>query len=133
MVGAGLLARNAVARGLLASGRTAGYLAGPRLGRPSPAIPAAAGLMDLLAGLGFALAGYGWLHEVRIGNSGLLDEPIAQAIEATLTWPSWRSSRATSATSRGLRRSIPRQGQLPLRVANYWPWRSLGPVGSTST
>ena len=78
MVGAGLLARNAVARGLrvaptvktsLAPGSKAvtGYLE-------------AAGLMAPLETLGFALAGYGCT--TCIGNSGPLDEPIAAAIEA---------------------------------------------------
>jgi aconitate hydratase len=77
MIGAGLLARNAVARGLavgptvktsLAPGSKAvtGYLA-------------AAGLMEPLETLGFALAGYGCT--TCIGNSGPLDEPIARAIE----------------------------------------------------
>ena len=77
MVGAGLLARNAVARGLrvnpavktsLAPGSRAvtGYLE-------------RAGLMEPLADLGFALAGYGCT--TCIGNSGPLDEPIARAIE----------------------------------------------------
>jgi aconitate hydratase len=78
MVGAGLLARNAVAAGLqvaptvktsLAPGSKAvtGYLE-------------AAGLMDPLERLGFALAGYGCT--TCIGNSGPLDTPIAEAIEA---------------------------------------------------
>jgi aconitate hydratase len=78
MVGAGLLARNAIARGLrvaptvktsLAPGSRAvtGYLE-------------AAGLMAPLADLGFALAGYGCT--TCIGNSGPLDAPIAEAIEA---------------------------------------------------
>jgi aconitate hydratase len=77
MVGAGLLARNAVARGLtvaptvktsLAPGSKAvtGYLE-------------AAGLMAPLEALGFALAGYGCT--TCIGNSGPLDEPIARAVE----------------------------------------------------
>ena len=77
MVGAGLLARNAVARGLtvnpsvktsLAPGSKAvtGYLE-------------AAGLMAPLAELGFALAGYGCT--TCIGNSGPLDEPVATAVE----------------------------------------------------
>ena len=77
MVGAGLLARNAVARGLrvpstvktsLAPGSKAvtGYLE-------------AAGLMAPLERLGFALAGYGCT--TCIGNSGPLDAPIAEAIE----------------------------------------------------
>ena len=77
MVGAGLLARNAVARGLrvpmtvktsLAPGSKAvtGYLEH-------------AGLMAPLEQLGFALAGYGCT--TCIGNSGPLDESIAEAIE----------------------------------------------------
>jgi aconitate hydratase len=78
MIGAGLLARNAVERGMtvaptvktsLAPGSKAvtGYLE-------------AAGLMAPLEALGFALAGYGCT--TCIGNSGPLDEPIAKAIEA---------------------------------------------------
>jgi aconitate hydratase len=78
MVGAGLLARNAVARGLtvaptvktsLAPGSKAvtGYLE-------------TAGLMAPLERLGFALAGYGCT--TCIGNSGPLDAPVAEAIEA---------------------------------------------------
>ena len=78
MVGAGLLARNAVARGLrvgptvktsLAPGSRAvtGYLE-------------AAGLMAPLETLGFALAGYGCT--TCIGNSGPLDDAVAAAIEA---------------------------------------------------
>ena len=78
MIGAGLLARNAVARGLrveptvktsLAPGSRAvtGYLE-------------AAGLMAPLEQLGFALAGYGCT--TCIGNSGPLDAPIAAAVEA---------------------------------------------------
>ncbi|HEX5827407.1 MAG TPA: aconitate hydratase AcnA, partial [Candidatus Limnocylindrales bacterium] len=77
MVGAGLLARNAVAKGLsvspvvktsLAPGSKAvtGYLE-------------RAGLMAPLADLGFALAGYGCT--TCIGNSGPLDEPVARAVE----------------------------------------------------
>ncbi len=77
MVAAGLLARNAVARGLavpptvktsLAPGSRAvtEYLRG-------------AGLMDPLEKLGFALAGYGCT--TCIGNSGPLDALVAKAIE----------------------------------------------------
>ncbi|HSL77151.1 MAG TPA: aconitate hydratase AcnA, partial [Candidatus Limnocylindrales bacterium] len=77
MVGAGLLARNAVARGLrvgptvktsLAPGSKAvtGYLE-------------SAGLMDPLEQLGFALAGYGCT--TCIGNSGPLDPAVASAVE----------------------------------------------------
>jgi aconitate hydratase len=78
MVGAGLLAKNAVARGLavpptvktsLAPGSKAvtGYLE-------------RAGLIEPLANLGFALAGYGCT--TCIGNSGPLDQPVAKAIES---------------------------------------------------
>jgi aconitate hydratase len=78
MVAAGLLARNAVRRGLrtppwvktsLAPGSRAvtDYLTG-------------AGLMDPLEALGFNLVGYGCT--TCIGNSGPLAEPIARAIEA---------------------------------------------------
>ncbi len=77
MIGAGLLARNAVARGLrvaptvktsLAPGSKAvtGYLE-------------TAGLMAPLEALGFALAGYGCT--TCIGNSGPLDAPVAAAVE----------------------------------------------------
>ncbi|HEY5486742.1 MAG TPA: aconitate hydratase AcnA [Candidatus Limnocylindrales bacterium] len=77
MVAAGLLARNAVARGLavpptvktsLAPGSRAvtEYLRG-------------AELLEPLEKLGFALAGYGCT--TCIGNSGPLDAPVAEAIE----------------------------------------------------
>ncbi len=78
MIGAGLVAKNAVAKGLkvnpavktsLAPGSRAvtGYLE-------------RAGLMEPLADLGFALAGYGCT--TCIGNSGPLDEPVAKAVES---------------------------------------------------
>jgi aconitate hydratase len=78
MVGAGLLARNAVARGL-----TVGPTVKTSLAPGSKAVTGyltTAGLMDPLERLGFALAGYGCT--TCIGNSGPLDEPIARAIEA---------------------------------------------------
>jgi aconitate hydratase len=77
MVGAGLLARNAVARGLRVSGTVKTSLA-----PGSKAVTGyleAAGLMDPLETLGFALAGYGCT--TCIGNSGPLDDAIAAAIE----------------------------------------------------
>ncbi len=77
MVGAGLLARNAVARGL-----TVSPLVKTSLAPGSRAVTGyleAAGLMAPLATLGFALAGYGCT--TCIGNSGPLDEHIATAIE----------------------------------------------------
>ena len=78
MVGAGLLARNAVAKGLRSS-----PVAKTSLAPGSRAVTGyleRAGLMAPLADLGFALAGYGCT--TCIGNSGPLDEPVARAIEA---------------------------------------------------
>ena len=78
MVGAGLLAKNAVARGLSVSPTVKTSLA-----PGSKAVTGyleRAGLMEPLADLGFALAGYGCT--TCIGNSGPLDEPIASAVES---------------------------------------------------
>jgi aconitate hydratase len=78
MVGAGLLARNAVRRGLRVPPTVKTSLA------PGSRVVTAyledAGLMEPLERLGFSLAGYGCT--TCIGNSGPLDEPIATAIEA---------------------------------------------------
>jgi aconitate hydratase len=77
MVGAGLLARNAVARGLRVSPTVKTSLA-----PGSKAVTGyleAAGLMEPLGALGFALAGYGCT--TCIGNSGPLDEAVAKAID----------------------------------------------------
>ncbi|HEX5466435.1 MAG TPA: aconitate hydratase AcnA [Candidatus Limnocylindrales bacterium] len=78
MVGAGLLARNALARGL-----DVGPLVKTSLAPGSQVVTRyleRAGLMEPLERLGFGLVGYGCT--TCIGNSGPLDEPIAQAIEA---------------------------------------------------
>ena len=78
MIGAGLLARNAVARGLRVSPTVKTSLA-----PGSKAVTGyleAAGLMAPLESLGFALAGYGCT--TCIGNSGPLDDAVATAIEA---------------------------------------------------
>ncbi len=77
MVGAGLLARNAVARGL-AVGPTVKTSLAPG-SRAVTGYLEAAGLMAPLEALGFALAGYGCT--TCIGNSGPLAEPVAGAIE----------------------------------------------------
>ena len=78
MVGAGLLARNAVARGLEVLPTVKTSLApGSRV---VTAYLESAGLMAPLEALGFALAGYGCT--TCIGNSGPLDEAVADAIEA---------------------------------------------------
>jgi aconitate hydratase len=77
MVGAGLLARNAVRRGLRVPPTVKTSLA-----PGSKAVTTyleRAGLMEPLEALGFALAGYGCT--TCIGNSGPLDEPVARAIE----------------------------------------------------
>jgi len=78
MIAAGLLARNAVARGL----RTQPWVK-TSLAPGSRAVTDylnAAGLMDPLEALRFHLVGYGCT--TCIGNSGPLAEPVAEAIEA---------------------------------------------------
>ncbi|MFL5755527.1 MAG: aconitate hydratase AcnA [Chloroflexota bacterium] len=77
MVGAGLLARNAVARGL-----RVGPTVKTSLAPGSKAVTEyleTAGLMEPLDRLGFALAGYGCT--TCIGNSGPLDDVVARTIE----------------------------------------------------
>jgi aconitate hydratase len=77
MVGAGLLAKKAVERGLRVAPTVKTSLA-----PGSKAVTAyleRAGLADPLAALGFTLAGYGCT--TCIGNSGPLDEAVAQQIE----------------------------------------------------
>ncbi len=78
MVGAGLLARNAVARGLTVAPTVKTSLAPGS--RAVTTYLESAGLMAPLEQLGFALAGYGCT--TCIGNSGPLDAPIAEAIES---------------------------------------------------
>ena len=77
MVAAGLLARNAVARGLRVPATVKTSLAPGS--RAVTEYLRGAGLLEPLATLGFALAGYGCT--TCIGNSGPLDAPIAEAIE----------------------------------------------------
>ncbi|MFL5717574.1 MAG: aconitate hydratase [Chloroflexota bacterium] len=77
MVGAGLLARNAVERGLAVAPTVKTSLAPGS--RAVTGYLEAAGLMAPLEALGFALAGYGCT--TCIGNSGPLDEAVAGAIE----------------------------------------------------
>ncbi len=77
MVAAGLLARNAVARGLTVSPTVKTSLAPGS--RAVTEYLRGAGLLDPLEKLGFALAGYGCT--TCIGNSGPLDAPVAKAIE----------------------------------------------------
>jgi aconitate hydratase len=77
MVGAGLLARNAVARGLTVAPTVKTSLAPGS--RAVTAYLQEAGLMEPLERLGFDLVGYGCT--TCIGNSGPLDAPIAKAIE----------------------------------------------------
>ena len=77
MVAAGLLARNAVARGLETKPWVKTSLAPGS--RAVTDYLGAAGLMDPLEALRFHLVGYGCT--TCIGNSGPLAEPVAQAIE----------------------------------------------------
>jgi aconitate hydratase len=77
MVGAGLLARNAVAKGL-----TVGPLVKTSMAPGSPVVIdylTKAGLIEPLEQLGFYLVGFGCT--TCIGNSGPLADPIANAIE----------------------------------------------------
>jgi aconitate hydratase len=77
MLGAGLLARNALARGLKPEPFVKTSLA------PGSKVVTdyleAAGLMDDLEALGFDLVGYGCT--TCIGNSGPLEEPVAEAVD----------------------------------------------------
>jgi aconitate hydratase len=77
MVGAGLLARNAIARGLRVSPSVKTSLAPGS--RAVTEYYRVAGLLEPLEELGFGIVGYGCT--TCIGNSGPLDEPIARAIE----------------------------------------------------
>ena len=77
MVAAGLLARNAVERGLTTKPWVKTSLAPGS--RAVTDYLSAAGLMDALEALRFHLVGYGCT--TCIGNSGPLAEPVAQAIE----------------------------------------------------
>ncbi len=78
MVAAGLVARNAVARGLMTKPWVKTSLAPGS--RAVTDYLKAAGLMDPLDALHFQLVGYGCT--TCIGNSGPLTEPVADAIEA---------------------------------------------------
>ena len=78
MVGAGLLARNAVARGLTVAPTVKTSLAPGS--RAVTGYLQKAGLMAPLETLGFDLVGYGCT--TCIGNSGPLDEAVARAVEA---------------------------------------------------
>ncbi|NKB57092.1 MAG: aconitate hydratase AcnA [Alphaproteobacteria bacterium] len=78
MIGAGLLARNAVAKGLKAKPWVKTSL-GPG-SRVVAAYLEEAGLMDPLEALGFHVVGYGCT--TCMGNSGPLDPPLADSIEA---------------------------------------------------
>ncbi|MEI8333443.1 MAG: aconitate hydratase AcnA [Chloroflexota bacterium] len=77
MVAAGIVARNAVEMGLVVPPTVKTSLAPGS--RAVTEYLAAAGLLDPLERLGFAVAGYGCT--TCIGNSGPLDPPIAAAIE----------------------------------------------------
>ena len=77
MIAAGLLARNAVARGLQVPATVKTTLSpGSRVVTD---YLASAGLLEPLEKLGFAVAGYGCM--TCIGNSGPLDEPVAKAVK----------------------------------------------------
>jgi aconitate hydratase len=77
MVGAGLLARNAIARGLTVNPTVKTSMAPGS--RAVTEYLTSAGLLKPLEELGFGVVGYGCT--TCIGNSGPLDEPVAKAIE----------------------------------------------------
>jgi aconitate hydratase len=77
MIAAGLLARNAVARGLQVKPTVKTSLAPGS--RAVTEYYQTAGLMEPLEQLGFGVVGYGCT--TCIGNSGPLDEPVAHAVE----------------------------------------------------
>ena len=77
MIGAGLLARNALARGLTVKPTVKTSMAPGS--RAVTEYFTAAGLLEPLEKLGFGVVGYGCT--TCIGNSGPLDEPIARAVE----------------------------------------------------
>ena len=77
MIGAGLLARNAIARGLTVSPTVKTSMAPGS--RAVTEYLTRAGLLDSLEQLGFGIVGYGCT--TCIGNSGPLDAPVAEAIE----------------------------------------------------
>ncbi|MEA2676045.1 MAG: aconitate hydratase [Chloroflexota bacterium] len=77
MVGAGLLARNALARGLTVRPTVKTSLAPGS--RAVTEYLQTAGLLKPLEELGFGVVGYGCT--TCIGNSGPLDQPVAEAIE----------------------------------------------------
>ena len=78
MIGAGLLARNAIAKGLKVKPTVKTSLAPGS--RAVTEYYKAAGLLEPLEQLGFGVVGYGCT--TCIGNSGPLDADVAQAIEA---------------------------------------------------
>ena len=86
MIGAGLLARNAVKRGLKVKPWVKTSLA------PGSLIVTeyykAAGLLEYLAELGFNIVGYGCT--TCIGNSGPLPEPVSKHRQGSRTWSSRR-------------------------------------------
>jgi aconitate hydratase A / 2-methylisocitrate dehydratase len=77
MIGAGLLARNALARGLTVNPTVKTSMAPGS--RAVTEYLTRAGLLDPLEQLGFGIVGYGCT--TCIGNSGPLDLPVAEAIE----------------------------------------------------
>ena len=77
MIGAGLLARNAIERGLTVNPTVKTSMAPGS--RAVTEYLTRAGLLDPLEKLGFGIVGYGCT--TCIGNSGPLDTPVAEAIE----------------------------------------------------
>ena len=95
MLGAGLVAKSAVERGLTVKPWVKTSLApGSRV---VTEYLREAGLLSHLEALGFDLVGYGCT--TCIGNSGPLPEPIAEAVASAIWW--WPACCRAIATSRG--------------------------------
>jgi aconitate hydratase len=107
MIGAGLLARNAVQRGLKVKPWVKTSLA------PGSLVVTeylrAAGLLEYLAELGFNIVGYGCT--TCIGNSGPLPEPVSEIVRERNLVVACRCSAATATSRAGFRagaRQLPR-------------------------
>jgi aconitate hydratase len=124
MLGAGLVARNALVRGLKVKPWVKTSLA------PGSKVVteylAKAGLQDDLDALGFNLVGYGCT--TCIGNSGPLPEPISAAIEAGDLVVS-RCCRATATSKAACTRKCAPTGWPRRRW--WWPTPSPAPAAST--
>jgi aconitate hydratase len=121
MLGAGLVAKNAVEKGLTQAKPWVKTSLAPG-SRVVTEYLKDAGLTPYLEALGFHLVGYGCT--TCIGNSGPLPEPIAEAV----TWSSRRCCRAIATSKGASTRSCARTSWR----RRCWWWRTRLPAPSTS-